>query len=268
MACGGNARVIPLRDQEAIRQRFEQELKGRVRIDYFTQRPSRIVIPGRSDCVHCEDVRAMLEEISRLSGRIDLRIRDLAGEPAIAAELGIDKVPGIVVRGQANRPVRYAGIPAGNEFPGFIDTIIDASSGAVTLKAESVRQLRKLKDDVRLQVFVSPMCPHSPQTARLAFKLALQSSRVWVEVVEVVEFPALVEGLGIEVTPSTVINDTLVLPGAQDEASLLAAIFKVLEGKALSASEFKPRPATPVQVQRPQQRQGLQATPSGIILPR
>lgn len=259
--------MIPLRDQEVIRQRFEQELKGRVRIDYFTQRQSKLVIPGRQECLHCEDVRLMLEEIAHLSPRVALTVHELAAAPRAAAELGVDKVPGTVIRGAANRPVRFAGIPAGGQFPGFIDTIIDASSQTVELKAETVRQLKKVKEDVRLQVLVAPVCQHSPGLARLALKLGLHSPRIQVEVIEAVEFPALVERLGIRATPATVLNDKVLLPGAMDEITLLQAILRVAEGNPLSMSDFKPGPVTMLPVP-PQEQQRPATTGSGIILPR
>ena len=148
--------MIPLRDQEILRQRFESDLTSRVRLDFFTQRPSRIYIPGRQDCAFCEDVKTLLEEVASLSDRISLIVHELADEREAAAELGVDRVPAIVIRGQANRPVRFLGIPSGNEFTGFIETILDASRGSTDLKPETAKQLRKVKLDVKVQVFVTP----------------------------------------------------------------------------------------------------------------
>ena len=53
--------MIPLREQEYLRERFARELEGKVKIDYFTQRPSPIYLPGREECATCEDTRKMLE---------------------------------------------------------------------------------------------------------------------------------------------------------------------------------------------------------------
>jgi len=261
--------VIPLREQEVIRQRFEQELSGRVRIDYFSQRQSKVIVPGRQECVHCEDVHTMLEEITHLSARISLTVHEFADDLKVAAELGVDKVPGIVLRGQANRAVRFAGIPAGSQFPGFIDTIIDAGQGNAELKPETVRQLKKLKEYVAIKVFVAPACPQSPAVARLAFKLGLHSPRIHAEVIESAEFPALAQRLGITATPTTLVGERLLLPGAIDEATLLQAVFRVAEGRPLSPGDFKPGPATPLQAPAQQaQAARSQTTPSGLFLPR
>lgn len=260
--------MIPLRDQELLRQRFQRELPNRIRIDYFTQKRSSIIIPGRQDCVFCEEVQTLMEEIASLSDRVTLTIHDLSNAEALAKELGVDKVPGSVVRGQANRPVRYFGLPSGSQFPGFIETLIDASRGGVDLLPETVKQLRKLKSDIKLQVLMTPACAYSPAVARTAAKLALQSVRIKVDVVEVSEFPAIVHGYSVRATPTTVIQEKTVLPGAMDEPALVQSIMRVAEGKPIpgggrpgAATIFDPAP------QQPQQPRTV-AGPSGLILPR
>jgi alkyl hydroperoxide reductase subunit AhpF len=148
--------VIPLREQEYIKQRFAQELAGTVRIDYFTQRASVLFVPGREECVYCEDVRQMLEELAALSNKIKLTIHEFAESREAAAKMAVDKIPGIVVRGPANRAIKFYGIPSGHEFPGFIESIVDVSRGKVELAQETVKRLKKLKQDVTIQVLVTP----------------------------------------------------------------------------------------------------------------
>jgi glutaredoxin-like protein len=259
--------VIPLREQEAIRLRFEQELRGRVRIDYFGQRRSPVIVPGRQECAHCEDVRAMLEEIAHLSPRVALTLHDLAEQPRAAAELGVDKAPGIAVRGQANRTLRFSGFPAGNQFPGFVEMLIEASSPPSGLQAATLKQLRKLRDDVSLQVFVTPACSHSPGVARTAFRVGLNSPHVSVEVIEAVEFPALTQRLGVQATPAALIGGKVLVTGSLDEAALVSALLRVAEGTATLPANLKPGPATPLPL--PEQAQTRPATTaSGLILPR
>ena len=254
--------MIPLRDQDALRQRFKSDLTSRVRIDYFTQKPTPLYVPGRQDCVYCEDVKTMLEELASLSERIALSVHELVEAGPLAKELSVDKVPAIVIRGQTNRPLRFFGFPAGNEFPGFVETLIDAARGAVDLRPETAKQLRKLKADVGLQVMVTPTCPYCPGLARAAFKLGLQSARLKVDVVEASEFPALVQRYGVRAVPTTVIDEKLVLPGAMDEATLVQQLMRVAEGKPF-AGETRAGAATALSAAAPKQ------TPAagGLILP-
>ncbi|MCH7577227.1 MAG: glutaredoxin, partial [Chloroflexi bacterium] len=64
--------MIPLKDQEAIRVKFAQEMLGPVKIDYFTQKELEIVLPGREPCAYCKPTREMLREVAALSDRISL----------------------------------------------------------------------------------------------------------------------------------------------------------------------------------------------------
>lgn len=254
--------MIPLRDQDYIRQLFERELEGRVKIDYFTQRASRIIVPGREDCVGCEDTRKLLEELSALSEKITLTVRELADEPEEAKKLKVDRVPGIVVRGQANRALRFFGAPSGNEFPNFVETVVEASKAKVELGAEAAKQLKRLKDRVSIAVYVTPTCPYCPQVVRAAYRLALASAHVEAVAIEISQFPRLSQQLGIRSVPLTVLNDETAIAGALDEAALVEAVLKVAEGKDVSA------PAAGDSTSIVDAPQAAPSAPSGLILPR
>ncbi len=256
--------MIPLRDQEYLRQRFARELTGGVRIDYFTQRKLPIFIPGREECVYCEETQTLLKEIAALSDKITLNVHEFAESAKEAARSGVDKVPGIVVRGALNRPLRFFGFPVGNELVPLIEGIIEASSGKVDLSAETVRHLRRLQQTVRVQVFVTPACPHCPEMTRLAGKLALESARISVDVVEISEFPRLAERYAVRAVPTTVVDDRAVLVGAVDEATLVSQIVQVAQGKALRPPAGPPGPSTPLEQPR-QEREARRE--SGLILP-
>ena len=228
--------MIPLREQDYIRERFSNELEARVKIDYFTQRPSPIYVAGREPCAHCEDTRQLLEELAALSDKISLTVHELADEAETAQKLGVDKVPGIVLRGPANRALRFFGIPGGNEFPNFIESIIEVSKARVELGPETAKQLKKLKDRVSITVYVTPACPHCPGVVRAAYRLALASAHVEAAAVEIGEFPRLAQQLGVRAVPFTVINGRLAIAGAMDEAGLVEQALKAAESTSLGAA--------------------------------
>jgi glutaredoxin-like protein len=256
--------VIPLRDQEYIRRLFEQELEGRVKIDYFTQRPSKLIVPGREECAACEDTGKLLSELAALSEKITLTVYELAEAPDDAKKLKIDKVPGIVVRGPSNRGLRFFGAPAGNEFPNFVETIVAASKQKVDIGAESAKHLRKLKDKVSVAVYVTPTCPYCPQMVRSAYRLALASAHVDATAIEINEFPRLAQQLGVRSVPLTVLNGEKAIAGVMDEATLVEAVLRVAEGRAADAPGGAEATTVAVEAQA-----GVQPTaPSGLILPR
>jgi len=254
--------VIPLREQDYIRDRFARELDGRVKIDYFTQKPSPLYVPGREECAYCQDTQQLLEELAALSDKVSLTVHELAQAAEEAKKLGIDKVPGIAVRGPANRPLRFFGIPGGNEFPNFVETIIEASKQKAQVGADTAKQLKKLRDDVSITVYVTPTCPYCPGVVRAAYRLALASAHVQAAAVEIGEFPRLAQQLAVRAVPMTVINDSAVLTGVVDEAGLLEAALKATEGGALGAA-----PARRGATSDATAPAGGAAT-SGLILPR
>jgi glutaredoxin-like protein len=251
--------MIPLREQEYVRERFERELAGKLKIDYFTQRASALYVPGREECQYCEEVGQMLQELASLTDKIALAVHDFRDQRDEAKKIGIDKVPGIVVRGPANRPLRFFGIPGGNEFPNFIDTLIEASNQQVSVAPEAAKHLKKLKDDVSVDVYVTPTCPHCPGVVRSAFRLALASAHVKASAVEIGEFPRLSQQLGVRAVPYTVFNGRSAIAGAMDEAALAEAIVKAAGGaesahaQGGATSEASPAGAQP---------------PSGLVIPR
>jgi glutaredoxin-like protein len=252
--------MIPLREQEYIQQHFAEQLEGRVKIDYFTQRASQLIVPGREQCATCEETRTFLEEVAALSDKITLTVRELADEPEEAKKLKIDKVPGIVIRGPVNRALRYFGLPAGNEFPAFIEAIVLASKQHVDLAPEVAKQLKRLKDDMSVVVYVTPTCGYCPSMVRSAYRLALSSAKLGASVVEIGQFPRIAQQLGIRAVPFTVINDRSAIPGAMDEAALLEAIMKVAEGSA-QVGPASASGATSVASEAP-------SPSSGLVLPR
>jgi glutaredoxin-like protein len=252
--------VIPLRDQEYLRERFARELQGRVRVDFFTQKASKLFVPGREECATCEDTGQMLQELAALSDKIALTVHELSEAAEEAEKLRIDKVPGIVLRGAANRPLRFFGIPAGNEFPNFIEAIIASSLPKLEVGPETAKQLKKLKDRVSIAVYVTPTCPYCPGVVRAAYRLALASAHVDATAVEISEFPRLAQALGIRAVPVTVINERLAVTGAIDEAGLLEAALKAAEGGPLEA------PAARAGASSETAAPG--GPPSGLIVPR
>lgn len=257
--------MIPLRDQEYIRELFARELEGRVKIDYFTQKPSPLYVPGREECATCEDARVLLEELAALSDKVSLTVHEFAQAREEARKLGVDKVPGIVLRGPTNRPLRFFGIPGGNEFPNFIETVIETSKAKVQAGPETAKQLKKLKEDVAITVYVTPTCPYCPGVVRAAYRLALASAHIQAAAVEINEFPRLAQQMGIRAVPLTVFDGRTAIAGAVDEQGLMEGVLKAVEGGPLGAPAPTSRGATS-DATAPQA--GPSPASGGLILPR
>ena len=175
--------VLQERTRNAIRQQFETELKSDVSIRMYTRLNSLLYIPGR-ECMNCESTRQLLEEVCSLSDRVDLEVIDYYGDTESALALGIDRIPAVLIGPEGKDNVRYFGMPSGFEMQMLLDTITAAATNRRRLQLETRRQLKRLKEDVHVKVFVTPGCHYCPAVAGLAHLMALESERVTADVIE------------------------------------------------------------------------------------
>jgi glutaredoxin-like protein len=253
--------VIPLKDQEYLRDRFARELARQVRIDFFTQKESSLFVPGRQPCEYCKPARQMLEEVAALSDLISLRQHTIDEDRETFTRYGVDKIPALAFPAGDGRWLKYYGLPGGHEFLTLVETIVDLSRGE-RLLADGVRKrLRKLKKDVLIQVFVTPSCPYCPQMARLAYHMALESPHITAEVIEAQEFPELSQLFKVRAVPTTVIDGKTTIPGAVPDTTLMEVIERVVQPSGLAEAPPEAGPTTPAEEPKA-------AAGGKIILPR
>ena len=172
------------------------------------------------------DVRALLEEVAGLSGKLVLRVHEVSAQPALAAAVPAEEMPAIVVSGAASGRVRFLGSPVGLEFPTLLRSVIDVGRGDTALTEPTKRGLRALARDVHIRVFVTPTCPFCPRAAQIAHQMAVMSPRVTADVIEAQEFPALVERYRVMGVPKVVVNETVEFVGTPTEAAFLAHVLR------------------------------------------
>jgi len=239
--------VIPLKDQEYLRSKFAQELARQVRIDFFTQKESSIIVPGRQPCQYCKPARQLLEEVAALSDFISLRRHYIDEDREAFTRYGIDKIPAVVLPAGDGRWLKYFGFPGGHEFLTLVETIVDVSRGERLLADEVNKRLRRLKKDVLIQVFVTPSCPYCPQMARLAYHMALENPHITAEVIEAQEFPELSQRFKVRAVPTTVIDGKTVIPGAVPDTALMDAIERLVQPSGLAEAQPEAGPTTPTE---------------------
>jgi glutaredoxin-like protein len=199
------------------------DIDGDVKIVLFTQ---------AFECQFCKETREIAEEIAALSEHISIEVLDLEADQDRAAAYNVDKIPAIVLLGEGDRDygIRYFGIPSGYEFSSLLHDLKAVAAGpdALDLSKDTLATLKKLENDIHLQVFVTPTCPYCPQAVVLAHAMAIASEKVHADMVEATEFPHLSMKYNVMGVPRTVINETGHLEGAAPEQMLLAKIQDVL----------------------------------------
>jgi len=230
-------------ETDRLRELLADELPADVRLIHFTERetgPAEVAVTASAEasdaddaqdaddatCPSCADTESLLRELVATNEHLDLEVHDVAGEPALAEEFEIERVPATLIAGPgAQGSLRVFGLPSGYEFATLLEDLIDVSSGVDDLSAEAHEALDNLDREVHLQVFVTPTCPHCPSAARTAHKLAMASPRVTADVIVANDFPELAERYDVTAVPKVVIDDERGFVGALPEDEFVAAVF-------------------------------------------
>ena len=221
---------MPILNPEVQRQVSASlaELATPVKLVVFTQGES-----GALACDFCAELRQLIEEVAALSGQLTVEVRDLIRDAETAEVLGVDKIPALVVMRGGPQPkdfgIRFFGIPSGYEFASLLEDIRLVSRGRSHLSPETLKSLGRLTAPVRIQVYVTPTCPHCPPAVLLAHRLAMASDLISADMVEAQEFPHLAAGYQVYGVPRTVIADVIHIEGAVPEAALVSRLLDVLD---------------------------------------
>ena len=174
-----------------------------------------IVFSQELECQFCRETKEVMLQLGTLSNKIQVKVYDFIKNGDEVMNYKIKKIPAIAIVGKKDYSVRYYGVPAGYEMSALIDTIIDVSKGRTTLSDALKARLAEIKKPVHLQVFVSPTCPYCPRAARVAHQFAIENDNIRSDVIEMVEFPYLVQRYSIMSVPHIVINENTSFIGAQ-----------------------------------------------------
>jgi alkyl hydroperoxide reductase subunit AhpF len=227
---------IPAEELAVLAQHFER-IERPVKIDYFHQSSSAIIVPGRASCLTCDEVKRVLTQIEDLSDQITLRIYEFADEPAMSKKRGIEGVPGTVIRGEVNRPLRFYGLPGGVFLNTLAQAILSTSAGTPTPPESVARTLKKLRGKIHVRVFGSLQHPPSAEAANVAYSVALASPTIDASVYEINEFSAAAQQWGMDAVPITVVGETQGFVGVTTAPELVQFLYDVQtkkEGASIS----------------------------------
>lgn len=205
-------------DAQAVSEQFETYLARPVKM---------IVAVSEIDCMYCKDVHGLALELAELSPNLSVEAFDADADAVELMAYNLDKTPAIsVVADGGDQPdtdygIRFYGIPSGYEFMSLLDAINTVGSDSVQLRQDTLDFLTGLEEDMHIQVFITPTCPHCPRAVMLAHHLAYASPRVTADMVEAMEFPELSNHYNVYGVPRTVINETVHQEGAAPEPMLL-----------------------------------------------
>lgn len=220
--------MIPDADREFLKNRFEDELQNEITIAAFTKKAEGTEGPGLK-CEFCKETEELVSELAELSDKIKVETHAYSADDRLVKNLGIDKLPALVVMSDRGNGVRYFGIPGGFEFSALVEDIIDISRNATDLSQEVKDKVRGISEDVNIQVFVTPTCPYCPSAVRIAHQMAIENPQhVRADAIEAGEFPHLVSHYDITAVPTIVINEQVQFEGALPEEDFAEQVTRAL----------------------------------------
>ncbi|MDI3473323.1 MAG: hypothetical protein PWQ20_1515 [Thermotogaceae bacterium] len=219
------AKVLNNKIVNDLKKIFSEELEKKVKLLLFK-------VDDESVCEYCNLTRDLLEELKEVDERVELEVYDFNTDKDVVEKYGIERVPAIVILDEDGKDygVRFYGIPSGHEFSTLIDDIVTFSKGPVpSLSAETIEQLKKIDQKVKIQVFVTPTCPYCPRAVLTAHHFALVNENIVGEMIEANEFMDLSMKFGVSAVPHIVVNEEHSFVGALPEANYLNEVLKALK---------------------------------------
>ena len=217
-----------------------------VRVLYFTQAHA---------CGACREQQTLLEELTGLSDKLTLEVRELVADDADAKRMAIDKVPATAILSDKDYGIRFYGLTGGYEFASLLEAILMVSTKNSGLAPEVETMARAITKPVHLEVMVTLGCPYCPSMVRLAHQLAFVNTNIRADMVEAAEFPALVQRYQVHGVPRTVINGRPAFEGALPAASAILEILRESDPEAYERTDAMAREARG-------ERRAIQATPA------
>ncbi|MBO9503898.1 alkyl hydroperoxide reductase subunit F [Qipengyuania flava] len=167
--------------------------------------------------------RELLEEIAALH---DLVSASFDGSDA--------RKPSFIIRrgSDAERWVRFAGLPMGHEFTSLVLALLWAGGHPPKIDADLLEQVRGLEGDFNFEMYFSLSCHNCPDVVQALTLLALENSRVTATLIEGGTFQDEVEAREVMAVPATFLNGEPFYNGKLELAEILAKIDTASEAKA------------------------------------
>lgn len=200
-------------------------------LSVLTKNVKLIMFTQELECQYCRETKQILTELSEVSDKISLEVKNFINDKTDAEKLGVDKIPATVVVDENGKDygIKFYGIPSGYEFASLLEDIKLLGTGITGFDPQTENEIKNLDSDVHMQVFVTPTCPYCPQAVITAHKFAYLNERVKSDMIEATEFPHLSNKYNVRGVPRTVINENTFIEGAAPEQMVFDKVKEALE---------------------------------------
>ena len=117
--------------------------------------------------------------------------------------------------------LRYMALPGGREMVPFLQSLISRSRGETSLAERTLSTMANFITSVKVEVMISPTCPHCPTVVGLLNQLAMTSTYVEVTIIDITLFTQFAQKYNIRAVPTLVIDGQEQLVGTVSEDLLV-----------------------------------------------
>ncbi len=159
--------------------------------------------------------RALLEEIAAL--------HDMVG----ASFDGTDaRKPSFIIRraSDAEKWVRFAGLPMGHEFTSLVLALLWAGGHPPKVDADLLEQVRGLEGDFEFEMYFSLSCHNCPDVVQALTLMALENPRITATLIEGGTYQDEVDAREVMAVPATFLNGEPFYNGKMELAEILSRL--------------------------------------------
>ena len=181
------------------------------------------LVASLGDDKRSAETRELLNEIAAL-------------HPMVTASFDGDNArrPSFVVQrvSDAERWVRFAGLPLGHEFTSLVLALLWAGGHPPKVSADTIKQIEELDGDHEFEMYFSLSCHNCPDVVQALTLMALHNSRINATLIEGGTFKDEVEGRNVMAVPATFRNGEFFASGKMSVEEIVAKLDTGADEKA------------------------------------
>ncbi|KQB35201.1 thioredoxin family protein [Acidiplasma cupricumulans] len=160
--------------------------------------------------------------------RFDLRILKRDNRSDEYKNLKIALEPAVAFTLEKGNTFVYYGIPEGKENEAFKKIIYYIVTGTTNLIPNTKNCIANVNTQTNLKLFVTPECPYCKRMGELLGEFVVLNKNINLSIVNVFNFPEIIEKYDIEAVPTLIINEEYKLIGFHEESLLCMHILSSL----------------------------------------
>ena len=145
-----------------------------------------------------------------------------------------ERTPSFIIRraSDADKWVRFAGLPMGHEFTSLVLALLWAGGHPPKVDADLIEQVRALEGDYEFEMFFSLSCHNCPDVVQALTLMALENTHITATLIEGGTFQDEVDERGVMAVPATFLNGESFYNGKMELAEILSKLDSGSDAKA------------------------------------